>query len=498
MPMKFSLLPLVALFATVSWANGQTTSGQWTYIWVAGGELAIIGSTATGAVTLPSELDGRKVVQFGGGEYGEYGDVFQNNRNQNFNTSVTSVTIPDSVTRLTRSFSQNRALTTVTIGNGVTSIEANTFRNCAALTNVTIGNSVTSIGDNAFYDCRSLTYVAIPDSVTSIGSSAFQSCYGLTSVTISDSVTSIGGSAFQDCTALTYVSIPSSVTSLGDDVFSGCTGLTSVVIPSSVTSIGSSAFSGCTRLASIFFNGNAPFLKSGSSLYTTTNTLLYYLAETIGWSSTFGGLTTVALGPPIISEQPFSVVANLGDAVEFSVLATSSVPLPLTYQWKKNGIAIEGATTAKLSVNSVQGNDAGIYSVVVTNRYGSVRSSSAGLALSQGNLYTQAQVDAAYRSGFGLGLEVGGNNSAVLENPNQHGLYSLSQVQAINVGTPLLTRDLTTGKCKLTVGVQKSSDLVNFIPMVIPEGSAVINSQGEIEFEFNSADSAAFFRVEAK
>ena len=40
---------------------------------------------------------------------------------------------------------------------------------CTSLTSVTIPNSVTSIGDEAFHDCTSLTSVTIPNSVTSIG-----------------------------------------------------------------------------------------------------------------------------------------------------------------------------------------------------------------------------------------------------------------------------------------------------------------------------------------
>ena len=71
------------------------------------------------------------------------------------------------------------------------------------LTSVTIGNSVTSIGDYAFNRCYGLTSITIPNSVTSIGSSAFSNCTGLTSITIPNSVTSIGDWAFGGCTSLT-------------------------------------------------------------------------------------------------------------------------------------------------------------------------------------------------------------------------------------------------------------------------------------------------------
>ena len=101
----------------------------------------------------------------------------------------------------------------------VTSIGEMAFYDCTSLTSITIPNSVTSIGESAFDGCIGLTSVTIPNSVTSIGDKAFYFCSGLTSVTIPNSVTSIGNSAFSECSGLTSITIPNSVTSIRDGAF---------------------------------------------------------------------------------------------------------------------------------------------------------------------------------------------------------------------------------------------------------------------------------------
>ena len=53
---------------------------------------------------------------------------------------------------------------------------------CSSLTSITIPDSVTIIDGYAFADCYNLTSITIPDSVTTIGDSAFTNCSSLTSV----------------------------------------------------------------------------------------------------------------------------------------------------------------------------------------------------------------------------------------------------------------------------------------------------------------------------
>ena len=189
-------------------------------------------------------------------------------------SSLTSLTIPSSVTSIGSVAFAYSGLTSLTIPSGVTSIGRSAFSGCSGLTSLTIPSSVTSIGESAFWDCSGLTSLIIlssvtrisreafrycsgltsliiPSSVTSIDEQAFWGCSGLTSLTIPSSVTSIGFAAFYDCSSLTSLTIPSSVTSIGRSAFSGCSGLTSLTIPSGVTSIGEAAFSGCCGLTSL-------------------------------------------------------------------------------------------------------------------------------------------------------------------------------------------------------------------------------------------------------
>ena len=176
---------------------------------------------------------------------------------------------------------------TAKIQAGTVGIADSGFYNCASLTSITIPDSVTSIGYEAFSGCSKLNSItvagnnkhyisdngilfnknkselicypagktdesyAVPDGVTSIGNGAFEECTGLTSITIPDSVTSIGIYAFYNCSGLTSITIPGSVTSIGRLAFEQCTGLTSITIQDGVKSIGKQAFSDCTGLTSI-------------------------------------------------------------------------------------------------------------------------------------------------------------------------------------------------------------------------------------------------------
>jgi formylglycine-generating enzyme required for sulfatase activity len=83
---------------------------------------------------------------------------------------------------------------------------------------------------------------------------------------------------------------------------------------------------------------------------------------------------------PVIIAQPQSAAVTEGQGVTFSVTAIGE-PVPSTYQWKKDGTIIDGATSASYSISRVQKTDAGSYTVAVTNSIGYMTSSAAVLTV---------------------------------------------------------------------------------------------------------------------
>lgn len=108
-------------------------------------------------------------------------------------------------------------------------------------------------------------------------------------------------------------------------------------------------------------------LTAGNALYPNTVSLPVQI--------TIQGTGTA----PSFTIQPQSVTVTNGGNASFWVTAAGTAPL--SYQWRKDGANIPGATSATNNLTGVTTNDAGGYSVVVTNSSGSITSQVATLTV---------------------------------------------------------------------------------------------------------------------
>ncbi len=105
---------------------------------------------------------------------------------------------------------------------------------------------------------------------------------------------------------------------------------------------------------------------------------------------------------PVISTQPTSKTICAGTTLNLSIVATGSA---LTYQWKKGGVAltdggtVSGATTANLSITSVNSSDAGTYTCVVSSCGNNITSSSAIVTINQPPSITTQPVSSSICTG---------------------------------------------------------------------------------------------------
>jgi uncharacterized repeat protein (TIGR03803 family) len=147
-----------------------------------------------------------------------------------------------------------------------------------------------------------------------------------------------------------------------------------------------------------------------------------------GYGTTF---RLVAPMPPRITRQPTNQTSYTGTDASFVVGAIGTTPL--SYQWQKNGTnladagTVNGSSTSILTLRTVSDADDGIYSVVVTNLYGSVTSTGAVLtALGAAPMITLQPANQSQFSGGTATFDVAAVGSLPMSFQWQHGGTNLA------------------------------------------------------------------------
>ncbi len=173
------------------------------------------------------------------------------------------------------------------------------------------------------------------------------------------------------------------------------------------------SFLGCWTHVTVVYKGGAKDLNSSFALFTNGEEMALNARQTIG-----GGLGENTLGTNIggangwvngdldevriygralrpqdavelaqdapdctieILTQPVDVAVNPGGTATFTVSAIGAQPV--TYQWWKDDVRLEGAVTPGIVIGNAQLANAGFYRVVLSNSFGSVTSAPAALSI---------------------------------------------------------------------------------------------------------------------
>ena len=199
------------------------------------------------AVTVPDTIDGYSVVEIGA-------DAFAGN------TTITSVELPDSVTRLSdRAFKDCTELIRV-VGHGVTSLGEEVFSGCTKLTYVDFSESLTEIGAGAFtgtnveYAGAGLDITLGEDAQLSEG--YYEDNALIESVTYPEGMTEIPARTHYHNVNLREVNLPTTMKIIGSKAFAQCGKLSTVVLYDGIESIADDAFSGSSQTRFLIYVRN--------------------------------------------------------------------------------------------------------------------------------------------------------------------------------------------------------------------------------------------------
>lgn len=204
-------------------------------------------------------------------------------------------------------------------------------------------------------------------------------------------------------------------------------------------------------------------------LFSTAAATTYFIAvDGVGGASGTVHLNVNLGDPPAITVPPQNKTNFVGSNVTFTVTATGTSNL--FFQWKFNGVNIAGATSTSYTRTNIQPSHAGSYSVVVTNTWGSVTSSSATLFIPPS--ITAQPTNQTVNAGANTSFSVTATGAATLRyqwrkngSPISNATSSalnLTNVQSTDAGTYSVVVTNTAG----TVTSSNATLTVNTAPLI--------------------------------
>jgi hypothetical protein len=133
-------------------------------------------------------------------------------------------------------------------------------------------------------------------------------------------------------------------------------------------------------------NGPNPSLTIASAQSAAAGTYSVIVSNSAGTITSSNATLTVIVppSPPAITVQPGNQIAGLGQTATFTVTATGSTPL--SYFWRKDTTVLTNSASPSFTINNAQTNNAGTYSVIVSNSLGIATSSNATLTVNTVNV----------------------------------------------------------------------------------------------------------------
>ena len=227
------------------------------------------GCSKLSSVTLPTTWTECPSYHSGGYTGSGYqGSLFYNCK------ALTEVTLPEGMEVIPDyTFYNCQYLQKINLPTTLKNFGKEVFGYCSALQSIAVPEGVTEVTDRQFYNCKALTQVQLPASVTKIGKDAFCYCSALEQIQLPAGIKTIESYGFANCTALAQITLPEGLEQIGTYAFYYCKALTAIEIPDSVTSVGNKAFSGCSALTEIVVGPNTEVAANAFDSVAKSGTL---------------------------------------------------------------------------------------------------------------------------------------------------------------------------------------------------------------------------------